>query len=73
MLKPAGAMGRLHGESHVSNRIGEIPPSGMKRGACRNVGVKGAGLRPIGKLMDLPPNPTTLCALHFYPNHTLKA
>ena len=45
----------------------------MKRGACRNVGVKGAGLRPIGKLMDLPPNPTTLCALHFYPNHTLKA
>jgi dipeptidyl aminopeptidase/acylaminoacyl peptidase len=40
----------------------------MKRGACGNVGVMGAGLRPIGKLMDLPPDPTMLRALHFYPN-----
>jgi hypothetical protein len=73
MLKSTAVVGRLRRESHVSNRIGEIPPSGMKRGACGNVGVMGAGLRPIGKLMDLPPDPTMLRALHFYPNHTLKA
>jgi hypothetical protein len=72
MLKSPAAAGRLHGESHVPNRIGEIPPSGMKRGACGNVGVMGAGLRPIRKLMDMPPDPTMLRALHFYPNHTLK-
>jgi hypothetical protein len=72
MLKPTAAVGRLRRESHVSNRIGEIPPSGMKRGACRTVRVTGAGLRPIGKPMDMPPDPTMLCALHFYPNHTVK-
>jgi len=72
MLKPTATVGRLRRESHVSNRIGEIPPSGMKRGACRNTGVMGAGLRPIGKLMERPPYPTMRCALHFYPNHTVK-
>ena len=28
----------------------------------------GAGLRPIGKPMDLPPYPTIMRALHFYPD-----
>jgi hypothetical protein len=32
------------------------------------VRVMGAGLRPIGKLMDKPPYPTMRRALHFYPN-----
>ncbi len=52
----------------VANRTREIRPSGMKRGACGNVGVMGAGMRPIGKSMESPPDPTMLRAPHFYPN-----
>jgi hypothetical protein len=29
----------------------------------------GAGLRPIGKSMDSPPDSTVACAPHFYPDH----
>lgn len=61
-------VGRRRRDSQGQNRIGEIPPSGMKWGACGNVGVMGAGLRPIRKLMDMPPYPTMLRALHLYPN-----
>jgi hypothetical protein len=35
-LKSASAVGRLHGDSHVPNRTGEIPPSGMTRGDTGN-------------------------------------
>ena len=52
----------------VANRTREIRPSGMKRGACGNVGMMGAGLRTIGKPMDEPPYPKRLRAPHFYPN-----
>ena len=52
----------------VANRTRESRPSGMKRGACGNVSAMGAGLRPIGKSMEPPPDPTMLRAPHFYPN-----
>jgi hypothetical protein len=54
----------------VANRTRDIRPSGMKRGACGNVGMMGAGLRTIGKPMDKPPYPKRLRAPHFYPNLT---
>ena len=40
-----------------------------RRGACGNVVSMGAGLRPSGKLLDKPPDPTVMCAPHFYPDH----
>jgi hypothetical protein len=55
----------------VANRTREIRPSGMTWGACGNVGMMGAGLRPIGKPMDTPPYPKRPRAPHFYPDlHT---
>ena len=54
----------------VANRTREIRPSGMKWGACGNVGMTGAGLRPIGKPMDKPPYPKRPRAPHFYPDLT---
>ena len=35
----------------------EIRLTGMTQGACGNVVMMGAGLRPSGKLMELPPDP----------------
>ena len=67
-LKFSRCMGRLQMIVVVANRTRENRPSGMKRGACGNVGRMGAGLRPIGKLMDRPPYPKLLHAPHFYPN-----
>jgi hypothetical protein len=52
----------------VANRTREIRPSGMTWGACGNVGMTGAGLRPIGKPMDKPPYPKRPRAPHFYPD-----
>ena len=52
----------------VANRTREIRPSGMTWGACGNVGRLGAGLRPIGKPMESPPDPSRLRAPHFYPD-----
>ena len=52
----------------VANRTREIRPSGMTWGACGNVGRLGDGLRPIGKLMESPPDPSRLRAPHFYPD-----
>jgi hypothetical protein len=43
----------------------------MTQGACGNVVMMGAGLRPSGKLMELPPDPKITRASHFYPNHRL--
>ena len=67
-LSQRGALGRLQLKVMVANRTREIRPSGMKRGACGNVSVMGVGLRPIGKSMESPPDPTMLRAPHFYPN-----
>ena len=39
-----------------------------RRGACGNVATMGAEQRPIGKSMELPPDPTEACAPHFYPD-----
>jgi len=44
----------------AANRTREMRPSGMKRGACGIVSVRGAGLRAIGKPIDTPPDPTML-------------
>lgn len=44
------------GQARVANRTREIRPSGMKTGASGNV-AKGAGLRPMAKAMDKPPDP----------------
>ena len=33
----------------------------------------GAGLRPIGKPLDRPPDPTVACAPHFYPDRLENA
>src|ERR1039457_4015688 len=41
-----------------------------RRGACGNMGVMGAGLRPGGKPSDVPPYPYMLRAPHFYPDHS---
>ena len=40
-----------------------------RREACGNVGIMGTGLRPIGKPLEQPPDPTMRRALHFYPDH----
>ena len=52
---------------------GSEPDSGNptvrdRRGACGNVAGMGVGLRPTGKPLDLPPNPTPVRASHFYPD-----
>ena len=41
-----------------------------RREACGDVGIMGVGLRPIGKPMERPPDPTVQRALHFYPDLT---
>ncbi len=52
---------------------GSEPDSGNptvrdRRGACGNVAGMGVGLRTTGKPVDWPPNPTLVCASHFYPD-----
>jgi hypothetical protein len=69
-LSQRDALGRLQLTVMVANRTREIRPSGMKWGACGNVGVMGDGLRPIGKSMESPPDPTMLRAPHFYPDQS---
>ena len=39
-----------------------------ERGACRNVAVKGAGLRASGKLLELPPDPIDGARAVFLPD-----
>ena len=70
-LNQRDALGRLQLKVMVANRTREIRLSGMKRGACGNVGVMGVGLRPIGKSMESPPDPAILRAPHFYPNRSV--
>ena len=42
-----------------------------RREACGNVAVMGVGLRPTGKPVESPPNPTPARASHFYPDTKL--
>jgi hypothetical protein len=44
-----------------------------RRGACGNMGVMGAGLRPGGKPSDVPPYPYMLRAPHFYPDPIINS
>lgn len=62
------ALGKSHLKVMVAIRAREIRPSGMKRGACGIVGIVEAGLSPVGKSMESPPDLTILHALHFYCN-----
>src|SRR6202163_875199 len=55
-------------ESQGQNRTWENPPSGIVGGLAETSQLLGAGLRPIGKLMEMPPYPTVACAPHFYPD-----
>src|SRR6516164_786346 len=45
------------------------PDARDRRGACGNVSMMGAGLRPSGKPLDQPPYPKMQSAPHFYPDH----
>jgi len=67
-----GGIGKAAMKVMVANRTREIRPSGMKRGACGNVSMMGAGLRPMGKPLDQPPDPARLRAPHFYPNPSVN-
>ena len=58
-------------ESQGQNRTGENPPSGIVGGLAETSQLLGAGLRPIGKLMEMPPYPTVACAPHFYPDREI--
>lgn len=68
-LSFAAILGRPTKESQGQNRTGENPPSGIVGGLAETSPLLGAGLRPIGKPMELPPDPTVACAPHFYPDH----
>ena len=71
-LSFAASLERPTKESQGQNRNGEIPPSGIVGGLAETSQLLGAGLRPIGKLMELPPDPTEACAPHFYPDLQLR-
>ncbi len=63
-LKSAFAVGRLHGDSHVPNRTGEIPPSGMKWGDAGNGPRRGMRHRriPMRSRLQLLPAAHWHCA-----------
>jgi hypothetical protein len=63
-LKLSSVVGRLHGESHVPNRTGEIPPSGMTRGDTGNGPRRGMRHRrvPIRSRSQLLPAADWHCA-----------
>ncbi len=53
-LKSSAAVGRLHGESHVPNRTGEIPPSGMTMGDAGNRPRRGMRHRRVPTRSRIP-------------------
>ena len=61
-------MGRPTKDSQGQNRTGEISPSGIVGGLTETLRSLGVGLRPVGKLMAEPPNPTVVHAPYFYPD-----
>ena len=67
-LEPRRESGKAHEGKPRSEPDWGNPTVRDRRGACGNVATTGAGLRPIGKPMDLPPDPTVACAPHFYPD-----
>jgi hypothetical protein len=72
VLKPRRESGKAHEGKPRSEPERGNPAFRDRRGACGNVATTGAGLRPIGKPLDRPPDPTVACAPHFYPNRFLK-
>ena len=65
-------LGRPTKESQGQNRTGEIPPSGIVGGLAESSCSTGTGLRPIGKPLELPPDPIVIDAPHFYPDRHCK-
>ena len=72
VLKPRRESGKAHEGKPRSEPERGNPAFRDRRGACGNVATTGAGLRPIGKPLDRPPDPTVACAPHFYPDRFLK-
>ena len=70
-LEPRGDLGRRTKERPRSEPDSGNPTVRDRRGACGNVVIMGAGLRPIGKPMDSPPYPTITRAPHFYPDYII--
>jgi hypothetical protein len=68
VLKPRRESGKAHEGKPRSEPERGNPAFRDRRGACGNVATTGAGLRPIGKPLDRPPDPTVACAPHFYPD-----
>jgi hypothetical protein len=68
VLKPRRESGKAHEGKPMSEPERGNPAFRDRRGACGNVATTGAGLRPIGKPLDRPPDPTVACAPHFYPD-----
>jgi hypothetical protein len=67
-LEPRRESGKAHEGKPRSEPDWGNPTVLDRRGACGNVVSMGAGLRPNGKLLDKPPDPTVMCAPHFYPD-----
>ena len=67
---------RVFGKTHEGQPRSEPergnPAFRDRRGACGIVAAMGAGLRPTGKPLDPPPDPTAACAPHFYPDHRIE-
>jgi hypothetical protein len=63
------AAGRPWGDLPRSEPDSGNPTVRDRREACGNVAVMGVGLRPTGKPLESPPNPTPVRASHFYPDH----
>src|SRR6516225_10368141 len=61
-------MGRPAEEMPRSEPSRGNPDARDRRGACGNVSMMGAGLRPSGKPLDQPPYPKMQSAPHFYPD-----
>ena len=63
---------RVSGKAHEGKPRSEPdwgnPTVRDRRGACGIVVSMGAGLRPSGKPLDVPPDPAATCAPHFYPD-----
>ena len=68
VLELRRAAGKTHEGKPRSEPDRVKPAVRDRRGACGNVATMGAGLRPVGKPTELPPDPTGASAPHFYPD-----
>ena len=71
VLKLRRESGKAHEGQPGSEPDWGNPTVRDRRGACGIVVSMGAGLRPSGKPLDVPPDPAATCAPHFYPDQQL--